>query len=209
MSQASKELIPWAEQAIRERLKGGRLAHSFSVAETAVSLASIYGEDQDDARLAGLLHDWDKQLGDAELLARVADLGLELPQEVLDMPILLHGPTAAAALRREFPQIPERVLSAIHLHTVASVEMSPLDMIIYVADKIEPKRSSRDAQFIRDEVGQVSLRELFIDAYGSSIIHLVKRHRYIYPGALDVWNPLVTEYRKSPAYREQAQGRAK
>ncbi|MBQ3302088.1 MAG: HDIG domain-containing protein, partial [Eggerthellaceae bacterium] len=63
MSQASKELIPWAEQAIRERLKGGRLAHSFSVAETAVSLASIYGEDQDDARLAGLLHDWDKQLG--------------------------------------------------------------------------------------------------------------------------------------------------
>jgi hypothetical protein len=40
-------------------------------------------------------------------------------------------------------------------------------------------------------VGVESLDRIYLDAQEQSIISLVKRHRYIYPGAIDVWNSLL------------------
>ncbi|NTU88653.1 MAG: HD domain-containing protein [Actinobacteria bacterium] len=195
MSQADEELIIRMQEAIEGRLSGTRLAHSISVAETAGSLAELYGCDVDEARIAGLLHDWDKHLDDDELFERIDELGISVTDELRRMPILLHAHTGAVAVAREFPELSKRIIDAIARHTVAVKDMTDLDEILYVADKIEPFRKTRDAEAIRESVGEKSLHELYIDAYASTLLHLVDRRRFIFPGALDVWNSLVKEIR--------------
>ena len=78
-------------------MKPKRFEHARGVSKTAASLAETYGVDVRKARLAGLLHDWDKEYGDDEIRERARALGVDVDPYVLDtMPRLLHGPTAAA-----------------------------------------------------------------------------------------------------------------
>ena len=58
-------------------VKPRRLAHSLSVARCAESLALRYDVDPFLARVAGILHDWDKVVPDDELVRRARELGID------------------------------------------------------------------------------------------------------------------------------------
>ena len=180
---------------LAKRVSASRLEHIEGVAKTAKKLAKIYGEDEWNARLAGLLHDWDKGFSDEEIRVRARELGLEIDEYIYDnMPRLLHGLTASAALEREYPQINGEVLQAIRRHTTADVNMSDLDMIVYVADLIEPNRKFADAEYLRDMVGKVSLEDLFFYTFGCTIEAIVRRKLNMYPKTVDVWNVYVARH---------------
>ncbi len=49
------------ERALAARLSDAAFAHSVRTAETAENLAAVYGVDPELARVAGLLHDWDRE----------------------------------------------------------------------------------------------------------------------------------------------------
>ena len=143
------------------------------------------------ARLAGLLHDWDKGYDDAGIRARVAELALDDvldPWVVAHMPQVLHGPTAAAALGRAWPAIPRDVLRAIDRHTTAAVDMTPLDMVVYIADAIEESRQYGRIDELRALVGKVSLEELFFSTYEYWVILLIERGKPVHPATITVWN---------------------
>ena len=120
---------------LMQRVNPSRYVHSISVAKTARKLARVYGYDEHIARMAGLLHDWDKALLPAQLQQRISDFDLKVsPDAINGMPWVLHGPTAAAVLRRDFPCFGEEVFQAIERHTVGAPDMAPLDMIrVFVA----------------------------------------------------------------------------
>ena len=129
------------------------------MAGTAARLARAYGVDECKARLAGLLHDWDKGYDDAGIRARVEELGLAVDPYVFEeMPWLLHGPTAAAALARAFPCLPRDVVQAIARHTAGAVGMTDLDMVVYVADALEPGRDYAGLDEIRALAGPGAAR---------------------------------------------------
>jgi len=190
------ELIARAEKALRERLSGHRLEHSLGVAATARQLAETYGSDPDTAYLAGLLHDWDKQLPKDEMVRRAEQLGINLDKGLRATPSVLHGLTASAALPQEFEALPQEVLDAIARHTVPVVDMTPLDEIVYIADKIEPGRPKRDTSAVWDNVGRATLHELYLQTFGSSLAWLIETRRPIYKGSVKVWNALTGESRK-------------
>lgn len=178
---------------LRERLpKKSRYRHSLGVAEESARLARIYGADERKARLAGLLHDWDKGYDDAGIRARVAELDLDVdPFLVESMPQLLHGPTAAAALARRFPELPDDVVSAIERHTAGAVGMSDLDMIIYIADVIEPHRDFPGVDDLRALPGTEPLEDLFVDVSAHVFGNLIERRRFVHPQTLEVWNHYI------------------
>lgn len=174
---------------LRSRVKPKRLRHILGVADTAARIAEAYGFDPVRARLAGLLHDWDKGYNDEEIRARARELGIQVDACVYyDMPRLLHGPTAAAALGRRFPQIPADVLHAVACHTAGAVAMSDLDRAVFVADVIEPSRSFPGVDGLRKLVGDVSLERLFFMTFRHILAHLVDRGMQIHPVTVDVWN---------------------
>lgn len=192
-----EELLQRITDAVDKRLTGKRLKHVHSVSEYAAKLAKKYGVNAFDARVAGLLHDWDKLLTDEELPARLDELGIARPEHIEYLYPVLHSFTGAAAVQREFPEITDEVASAIHNHTLGDIEMSDLDMVIFVADMIEPLRKSKgrpDVTRLRKMAGKVPLEELYFEAYASTIRSLADRKRFIHPIAFEIWNGLVEKY---------------
>ena len=174
-----------------------RFAHILGVAEEAELLARTYGVDARKARLAGLLHDWDKGLDDEGIRARVRELGIEgeVSSWALEMaPAVLHGETAACALSREWPQIPSDVIDAIRKHTVADEEMTDLDKVVYIADALEPNRQFGRLDELRDMVGRASLDELFFETYKYWVQLIIERGRLLHPDTITRYNAFATQH---------------
>jgi predicted HD superfamily hydrolase involved in NAD metabolism len=191
----SDEFYEEMRKTLEGRLSEFRLLHSISVSEMAVRIAEAYGRDPAEARIAGLLHDWDKNLSDDELFARVDDFDIVLPEDSEDMGVLLHALTGAEALRREYPDMPASIIQAVSRHTSGATDMSDLDIIVYVADMIEPLRTKGDLKAIRRAVKRVSLEELFATAFALTMEHLISRRRFIHPDSIAVWNRYVVTSR--------------
>ncbi len=191
------ELYARCEKAVDARLSGKRLAHVHSVADYAARLARVYDVDADKARLAGILHDWDKLIVDDGFPARYTELDMELPERHELMWPVLHSFTGAVAVKREFPELPDDVVQAISRHTLGGADMDPLDMVVFVADLIEPLRDAEKrhgVKELREMAGEVSLEELYFAAYTEVMHALIARKRFIHPEAFEIWNELVARY---------------
>ena len=127
---------------LRETLSDRRLIHSLLVAATARCLARQHRLNEDQCALAGLLHDCAKCMP-LQTLQRIArDHRLLLDKATLASDNLLHGPVGAVLAETEFGITDQNVLSAIRCHTLGRVGMLPTDMVLFLADKIEPSRRS-------------------------------------------------------------------
>lgn len=197
----SDEFYEARRAELEDRVGPRRFAHSLGVADTAAELARVYGADVRAARLAGLLHDWDKGYDDPGILARADELGMELDDELRGMPRVLHGMTAAVALGREFPDIPPEVLQAIERHTVGDADMTDLDMIVYIADALEPGRDGKTVSRLRRRVGEATLRELFLDVYAYWVRLIMERRHPMYSKTTEIWNSYMPE---QEVYRAEA-----
>lgn len=173
---------------VRMRDRERRYIHSLGVAQTAVNLAREYGVDEYDAAYAGLLHDWDKVLGDHEILARSAQYGIEVAGSPYAAVGLLHGPVAAYELPHIFEDASPAVCRAVARHTIGAVDMSALDMVVFIADAIEPHRRGAYAEELRSLVGSVSLDELFFRCFSQGLTYVISGGRYLYPTAVIIYN---------------------
>lgn len=187
----SVELIERAENLLEERLTEGAYAHSLGVAAMAQMMATLYGVDPIDAYLGGLLHDWDRCLGTDELVTTAERFGIELTPTLLENPRLLHAHTGAHHLAVTFPELPADVIDAVANHTVGRVEMSDLDMVVYVADMVEPSRDYPGVDDLREMIGTIALEDLFRNAYAQTMKFLVAHRKIIHPDTLAVWNWLM------------------
>ena len=190
---AEQRLITRLEDDLRqhmERAKPGRYLHSLSVAQTAEQMALAYGVDPLLARAAGILHDWDKVLSAAEQVAQARRLGVDLGVDLELVQPLLHGMTAARHLPDRYPELD----AAIWL---GAADMTDLDVVVFVADGIEPRR--RGVEAIAEVRGLVDARTPLAETYWSSFYHgvsyVIETQRYLFPGTLDIYNTLALRRR--------------
>lgn len=126
------------EYKLKKALDKQRYEHTLGVEKTAKEMARIFGEDEEKAALAGLLHDCAKCLTLAQMLkaARHEDTDAEMRESKA----LMHA-VAGCALAKEIYGVEDAdVLSAIRWHTTGCAEMTRLQKIIYLADMVEPNR---------------------------------------------------------------------
>lgn len=192
----TNELFGQLKVKLKNRLGERRFEHSLNVVQVAQELAEVYGVDADKARFAGLLHDWDKCLDNAQVQQRVRDMNIEVDPFVFDhMPWLLHGVTAAAEFATEVPQLSADILQAIARHTSAACDMTDLDMVVYIADVIEPSRPYETIDALRQLIGKISLEELFLRTFRQVFAHLVDQCYMIHPDTIMVWNCYIQKER--------------
>lgn len=185
----SREFYDRVKPMLKKRLGEEKYLHSVSVSKTALKLARLYNVNEGQARTAGLLHDWNKEISDAKNIRIAKKAKLDLPHEYLEtMPHMLHGPTAAVTLGRKFPNISPKILKAISLHTSAGVEMSDLDKLIYCADALEPLRGVPVLDAIRRKASKISLDELLVECMKATLDSLLARRREIHPQTVIIWN---------------------
>ena len=107
---------------------------------TAESLAMRYGIDMTKAAVAGLLHDCAKCIPNAQKLKMCKKNDIEISEMEAKNPSLLHAKLGAFLAEEVYGVKDPEILSAINWHTTGKPDMSMLDIIIYMADYIEPNR---------------------------------------------------------------------
>jgi len=136
------------EQTVVGLLKPDRVAHVLGCHQTAVELARRYGVDETDAARAALLHDITKALDGPEQLTLCREYGTILDAFSTQNPKTLHALTGSLVAERLFGEN-EAVVSAIRCHTTGKADMNLLEMIIYVADYMEPNRDFPGVEQLR------------------------------------------------------------
>jgi HD superfamily phosphohydrolase YqeK len=72
--------------------------------------------------------------------------------------------------------------------------MAPLDMVVFVADGIEPLRKPADAiKRQRKLVGKAMLPDLYWASFSDGVAYVIETRRYLYPGTLSIYNDIVLE----------------
>ena len=118
---------------VSQRLSEKRYKHSLGVADTAAQLAKQYGEDEEVARIAGILHDITKELSDKEQADIIKKYKIKLDDVEKNEPKLYHAITAPFYLR-SCVHVNDSIINAIRYHTTGRANMSLLEKIIYLAD---------------------------------------------------------------------------
>ncbi len=141
------QTIDEIKEYLKKNLSEKRFNHTIGVAETAQSLAEVWGADSSSAFLAGLVHDCAKELPYSKTVERLTGEGYKQED---DFTMLVHAPMGAIVAKEEFGIEDNDVLNAVRYHTVGRPCMSLLEKIIYIADFIEPGRSFKEAEILRE-----------------------------------------------------------
>lgn len=177
---------------VKNKLSKKRYEHSVRVAETAVKLAAAHGEDQHKAELAGLFHDYCKEMPKEDIVKITVENNLLTTDYDLLMPQILHGPAASVVLKEEGLVQDEQVLQAIRFHTTGHPYMDTLAKIIFIADYIEPGRTTPNI----DDLMGIALEN--IDACVVEIIdrtskYLMSEHRLIHEDMIKLRNEIISK----------------
>lgn len=134
-----KELEKY-QKKLQRYMDKDRYQHTLGVMYTAASLAMAYHYDIDKAMLAGLLHDCAKNVPNQKKIELCKKNQVEVTEIERENPFLLHAKVGAIIARKKYHVKDEEILHAIAVHTTGVPEMNTLDMILFIADYIEPGR---------------------------------------------------------------------
>ncbi|NLZ49634.1 MAG: HD domain-containing protein [Clostridiales bacterium] len=172
---------------IQDKLSPKRYNHVLGVRDTAVKLARTYGENEEKASLAALLHDCAKNMEDLALIKLVKNNGY-IPDKVeMQAPQLLHGRVAAIIAKYEMGIGDSSIYDAVTYHTTGRERMSLLEKIIYIADYIEPSRDFPGVEALREE-SFINLDKAMLMSLENTIKHIIDRGQLLHPNTVEARN---------------------
>ena len=175
---------------LQKRLKKTRFEHSLSVSSTAFELAEKHGFDVKAAAVAGLLHDYARNMKVADLLSAAKQKGLLVHPIERQVPILLHGPVGAELVKGDLGIADKEITEAIAYHTTAAPGMSGLTGLVYLADMIEPLRDFPGVNNLRD-LARHNLSAAVLAGLESSIAYCMEAGLLIHPISIEARNYML------------------
>ncbi len=130
------------------------MTHTIGTVSLGEELAHIYGENITQIRIACLYHDYAKEWTNEKQNQYI--LSNSMSSELIDNRNIAHGKIAAHFLEKnwsdELPKIKfsQEVINAISFHTTGKSNMKMNEMIVYVADAIEPNRNYSGVEELRE-----------------------------------------------------------
>ena len=179
------------KEELAGRLKPSRFRHSLGVAETAAVLAKRFGVDEEQAHVAGLLHDCAREYRNEDMLAEAERREIPVGEVERAMPLLLHAYIGAKRVREIYQVDDADVEQAIWRHTVGGAGMTELDKIIWFADMIEPGRDYPGVEELRQLAHEASLDDMVLAGLSQSIRFVVAKGHLIHPDTVLARNELL------------------
>jgi len=177
---------------LKEILGEKRLEHSVNTSEIARKIAIKYDYDADKAEVAGLLHDCAKDLDYKTLEKIILEYNIELDEIIQKIPKLLHPLVGVVIAKKEFNIQDPVILDAIKTHSTGAAQMSLLDKIIYISDKIEPSRNMNGVEEIRKMV-EIDLNRATLMALDQGLIYLISKNLLIHPISIEARNNILSK----------------
>ncbi len=185
-------LIESIKKDVVVQLSDKRAEHTLSVAETAENLAKIHGEDTEKAYLAGLLHDIAKEFSDEKMIQLLDERGL--PTDKYEFINLNHALMSKIMAEEIYGITDEVVLSAIENHTFGKIGMTDFEMIVSLADLVEPKRNFKGKFKETVDIIREKANDSILDAYIFKLESLIKDFeklgKNIEPNTINIYDDL-------------------
>ena len=170
------------EAKLKKELDEQRFLHTLGVMKTAREMAKRFGEDEDKAELAGLLHDCAKCMTLPQMLK--AAKGAPVDPLMCESKALLHALAGCCMARDVYGVEDEDVLQAIRWHTTGRAGMSRLEKIIYLADVIEPGRRTYPGLEALRVLCRQDLELAMHQALRMSVDHVREQGKPLHPDTL-------------------------
>jgi len=194
-----------AERALRETVDGlpaGLRGHVLRVVDEARRLARRHGVDEERAALAALGHDILRDRAPSELLALAASMGVQPDPVEQAAPILLHGPLAARLMSERYGVADPDVLAAAAWHTTARAGMSPVEKVLFLADKVEPGKSRRSrARMAVRVLAEDDLNAALLTWLDRGLARSLRRRWALHPATVAARNELLLAGVAAPSLR--------
>ena len=181
------------KKIVQEKLSLKRFSHSVRTAELAVSLCSIYEGNSKKAEIAGLCHDYARELP-LEELTGIAARGYSVADWEREHPILLHGKAGAVLIQEEIGIRDSSILEAVRTHVTGEPDMSLLSKIIFIADYLEPGRRHIDGT-LSGNIGIYTIDELLFEVLKNIFNYLENNDKFIAGPAIDLYKQLEKKVR--------------
>ncbi|ATZ18713.1 nicotinic acid mononucleotide adenylyltransferase [Williamsoniiplasma somnilux] len=177
----------YLSERMEKHMDHERFVHCLNVGQMAKKLAIKHGVDENKALVAGTLHDitkrWDKQK--AEWYLKKYTPGL------INEPLpVWHSFTGSLHLEKDWLIKDQEILQAVFNHTVGSPDMTPLDMIVFCADKISAERNYSEVEKLREICFEDLIKgfkllvknqyDVAIERHGKNSIGSMLQHTYDY-----------------------------
>lgn len=174
---------------VKSQLTVERFEHTLRVRDTAAELAQKYGEDKDKIEIAAVCHDYAKYRPLDEMKRWI--IRSTLPKDLLHYHHeLWHGPVGAILSELELGIKNPGIQSAIHYHTTGRANMSKMEMIIFLADYIEPGRQFPGVQKVRDAAEEDLLKACWMTSR-NTVRYLMEKNTLVYPDSFHAYNDLT------------------
>ena len=184
----------FSETDLKKRIAGvmkeKRLRHSVGVAVAAEKLANRYGIDPEQAWVAGLVHDFARDLPPERLIALAQQHNLVTHEIELLAPELLNAPVGALLVNQQLGLAGHELLAAIANHTLGSPQMSTMEKIIFLADLIEEGRDFPEVDHLR-EIVQRDLQEAMLWALDRTINYVIAKRQLLHPRTVETRNAFL------------------
>ena len=177
------------DKKLQKEVDEDRYHHTLGVMFTASSMAMVWGEDLEKARVAGLLHDCAKCIPNKKKITMCEKNKIEITEFERNNPFLIHAKLGAFLAKDKYKVEDPEILSAITWHTTGKEDMTLLEKIIYIADYIEPARNKAPRL---TEIRRLAFEDL--DACMAEILCDTLKYRSRVGGPLDPSTQLAYEF---------------
>ncbi|WP_256865604.1 bis(5'-nucleosyl)-tetraphosphatase (symmetrical) YqeK [Paenibacillus sp. 32352] len=172
--------------------------HSVRVGREAERLAVAFGGLPEAARKAGLLHDISAIFPNSERIRTAEALGIDIMPEEAAFPMIIHQKISRVIAQDLFQIHDVPILDAIECHTTLKANPTRMDLIVFVADKIE-----------WDQPGTPPYLDKLLSALDTSLEHAAfvyiehlwnqrDRLKVIHPWLIDAYKDLEPICMKNP-----------
>jgi len=132
---------------LKKFISNKRLAHSISVARLCQEIMLSNGLNNPwRGYVAGLLHDVAREINKEESIKLLKNTPFPYQTSAWWK---WHQWIGAIIAKKEFNIEDQEILDAIECHTTGDAKMSPLAMILYAADKVDPLRGWNSSMYVR------------------------------------------------------------
>ena len=176
-------------EKVKSQMSEKRFNHVLGVERAARQLAERFQVDVDKAGLAGLLHDYAKEMPDRDFLQLIDEKGLD-PELKKWGNNVWHGMLGIYKIEADLGLTDPDILRAIEIHTVGANHMTDLDKVVYVADYIEHNRAFPGVDEAR-AIAEQDLDRAVAYETAHTVAHLAARGVPIYPQTLETYNAYV------------------
>lgn len=182
--------IDAALQKLQKMISKVRFDHTVRVLNTARELATHYNTNEESVQLAVIFHDYAKEIADDILKQYI--IKHQLDDRLLSFhKELWHGPVAAHIVQQKYGIKNKSVLNAIYYHTTGRANMDMVELIVFVADYIEPNRSFPGLNDVREHAF-INIHKAALMKLKNTILYLIKQNALIFPDTFYAYNDLTT-----------------